>query len=200
MRYYLILLLVVAIFSCTTKKSEEKNLYYYVTNNQGFRSGIKEESFKYKAIIKNDSMKIYDKDRFVYSLKYKINENGIYIFNQGVPKLLYSFKMNFKLKREDYLTNFFYKEVELIAKKTYNVNNNSFTVYHFLENGVSETLDSYYLVGEGFICFYKYDSDDFIYLDSPKANELSSDFLKDSTFFAQLKLRKLDMEMGRKFD
>jgi hypothetical protein len=54
--------------------------------------------------------------------------------------------------------------------------------------------------GEGFICFYKYADDNFIYLDTPDAIELSSQFLTDSTFFAMLKMREIDKRMGRKFE
>lgn len=198
MKYCLIFFLLL-ITSCSTNEFEEKSFVYFVTNNQGLRSGNKQHDFKYKVILKMDSLKIYKNEQFLCTFKYKVDEKGIFIIEDNIPKLLYSFELNKKIKRENFKT-FFFEEVELVETKTYKINNKSFLVYHFLESDVSETLDSYYLIDEGFICFYKYDSDNFIYLDSPKANELSSVFFKDSTFFAQLKLRKLDKEMGRKFD
>lgn|SRR5690606_24817878 len=199
MRCFIIFILVLTV-SCSQKNVEEKVLYYIETNRDELISGLRKDFFKYRVIIKDDSVNIFNKNQFIYNLEYKIDKKGIYILKDKKPKLLYSFEINNRIKRDDYLTDFFYDEVELIGKKAYNINNKNFTIYHFLEYGVSETLDSYYLEDEGFICFYKYDSDDFIYLDSPKAYELSSEFLRDSTFFAQLKLRKLDLQMGRKFD
>src|SRR5690606_1313084 len=198
MKYCLIFFLLL-ITSCSTNEFEEKSFVYFVTNNQGLRSGNKQDDFKYKVTLKMDSLKIYKNEQFLCTFKYKVAEKGIFIIEDNIPKLLYSFDLNKKIKRENFKT-FFFEEVELVETKTYKINNKSFLVYHFLESDVSETLDSYYLIDEGFICFYKYDSDNFIYLDSPKANELSSVFFKDSTFFDQLKLRKLDKEMGRKFD
>jgi hypothetical protein len=85
----------------------------------------------------------------------------------------------------------------LVQKKKYLVNNKQYTILHFLETGFDETVDSYYLEGEDFICFYKYADNDFLYLDSPEASKVSTQFLKDSTFFAMLKLRKIDEYMGR---
>jgi len=198
MKHCLIFLLLLTT-SCSTKEFEEKSFVYFVTNNKGLRSGIKQDDFKYKVTLKMDSLKIYKNEQFLYRFKYKVDEKGIFIIEDDIPKLLYSFELNKKIKRDN-LEKYFLEEVELVETKTYKINNKSFLVYHFLECDVSETLDSYYLIDEGFICFYKYDSDDFIYLDSPKAKELSSVFFKDSVFFAQLKLRKLDKEMGRKFD
>jgi len=74
----------------------------------------------------------------------------------------------------------------LVAKKKYIINEVEYQIYHFLESDYDTTLDSYYLVGEGFICFYEFKGSEFLYLDSPKALEVYKIFSEDYSFNAVL--------------
>ena len=190
------LLIILGISSCKKDIHEDKveeNLFFKATTDEFGNIKIQKD-FVYKVLVKKDSIKIYRKNSLVNSFVYKTDSKGIYIRKKDNYKLLYPFELNVYLDRDEDLTNKFYKNVILEGKKIYFLKDKKVTLYHFIENGFDGSLDSYFMEGEGFICFYKYNDDDFFYLNSSKALEVSKAFLNDSTFFAKLKLEKIDKE------
>lgn len=192
------LLILVGFSSCKNDINEDKienNLFlFFKASNDEFGNIKMQKDFAYEVLVKKDSIKIYRKKSLVNSFVFKIDNKGIYIKKEDKYRILYPFEMNVSIDRNEDLTNIFYKNVILEGKKTYFLKGKKITLYHFIENGFDGSLDSYYMEGEGFICFYKYNDDDFFYLNSPKALEVSKVFLNDSTFFAKLKLEKIDEE------
>lgn len=184
------LLVIIGVTSCKREvnkddKVKEKNFLFFKASNE--EGNIKmQKNFSYKISLKKDSIKIFKEKYLVNNFIYKVDNKGIYIWNNDKYTLLYPFELNASLDRDKDLTNMFYRNVKLKRKKTYSFKEKETTLYHFIENGFDGSLDSYYMEGEGFICFYKYNDDDFLYLNSPKALEISKVFLNDSTFFAKL--------------
>lgn len=198
MRNYFIYVSVLFISISCQRKDIEKEYVYFSTNELRVNT-LHNKFVKYKALLSSDSIKLFDNQDLITKFKYSITDNGIYIIKDTTSFLLYSFTDSTNVIRPNELLPSFHKSVRLVEKKDYQIKNKKRTVYHFVESGYDETLDSYYMEEEGFICFYKYAEDNFLYLDSPDAIELSSQFLTDSTFFAMLKMRETDKKMGRKF-
>lgn len=111
--------------------------------------------------------------------------------------MLYPFEMNHKLVRNNVLTSNFHDVVELRGRKKYVINGIEYKLYHFFEETYDQTLDSYYLEGEGFICFYEFKGSEFLYLDSPKALEVYKIFSKDYSFNVILKAEKMKEDLLR---
>ena len=189
---------VLMFFSCQRRETEKEYIYFFSKDLK--IDTLHNKAIKYKSILSSDSIKLFDNQSLITKFKYSITDNGIYVVKDGTSSLLYSFTDSTNIVRPDGLIPPFYKSVRLVDKKDYQLKGKKRTIYHFVESGYDETLDSYYMDGEGFICFYKYADDNFIYLDTPDAIELSSQFLTDSTFFAMLKMREIDKRMGRKFE
>lgn len=195
--YGLTAMFLLLISSCKDDSLKEKTLFYYNCDSEGHRSGKKADAFKYHVLIKSDSIKVYRKNQFIGSFMYKVDKEGIYAWHGKTSNLIYPFRTGIILQRTKGLSGLFYEKVELVQKKAYNVNGKEYTLFHFIESMSHETLDSYYLEGEGFICFYRYNEDSVLYLDAPKAMEVKDVLLRDTTFFALQQLRQLDAEMGR---
>lgn len=199
MRNYFLYVLVFLIFISCKRKEAEKEFIYFSSKELKIDT-LNNKLVKYKALLSPDSIKLFDNQNLIGRFNYNIINKGIYIIIDGTASLLYSLTDSANTVRPDELFPPFYKNVQLVDKKYYQLKGKKTTVYHFVESGYDETLDSYYMEGEGFICFYKYADDFFIYLNSPNAIELSSQFLTDSTFFAMLKMKEIDKKMGRKSD
>lgn len=196
--YFMYILVFLVIFSCQRKETEKE--YIYFSTKAVNIDTLNNKSAKYRVLLSSDSIKLFDNQDLIVKAKYNITDKGIYVVKNEKLCLLYSFTDSTDIVRENELIPPFYKRVRLVGKKDYQIKGEAKTVYHFVESGYDETLDSYYMEGEGFICFYKYAEDSFLYLDTPNAIELSSQFLTDSTFFAMLKMREIDKRMGRKFE
>lgn len=198
MKKYIYILLFLFALSCKENKEHIEYSYFYTKELK--LDSLANKTTTYKAILINDTLKLYHLNDLIQKSKYKISDEGIYIDTNRNLQLLYSFNNKAEIKRAENLLPFFYKSVKLTDRKDYYLKNEKFTIYHFIEKGGDETLDSYYLKGEGFICFYKYADDKFLYLNSPKAIKVSAQFLNDKTFFAMLKMKEIDKKMGRKFE
>lgn len=192
------MLVFLVIFSCQRGETEKEYIYFSTKDLK--IDTLHNKAIKYKAILTSDSIKLFDNQSLITKFKYSIADDGIYVVKDRTSVLLYSFTDSINIVRPNGLIPPFYKSVRLVDKRDYQLKDKKRTIYHFVESGYDETLDSYYMEGEGFICFYKYAEDSFLYLDSPDAIELSSQFLNDSTFFAMLKMRIIDKKMGRRFE
>ncbi|KZE77350.1 hypothetical protein [Myroides marinus] len=199
MRVYFIYVLFILVFlSC--KRREFQREFNFIVSEDLVIDTSHSISVGHRAIVSYDSIKLFESQDLVTKFKYSVTEDGIFLIKGRTSNLLYSFKDSTDIVRPGELTQFFYESVKLVDKREYQLKNEKRVIYHFVESGFDETLDSYYMYGEGFICFYKYADNSFIYLNSPKALEISSVFLNDSTFFAMLKMRNIDKQMGRQFE
>lgn len=161
--------------------------YNYFTADIWNKNTIKDKHVVYKALLEGDSLSIYKRDNGIREkFKFALDAKGIYVVENKRRKLLYSFEKNVKILRDSSVTKSFHNEVELIEKKKYIINEVEYQIYHFLESDYDVTLDSYYLEGEGFICFYEFKGSKFLYLDSPKALEVYKIFSEDYSFNAVL--------------
>lgn len=185
-------------FSCHKIETERKYSYFSSTDLK--IDSLHKKNVKFKSIISTDSVKLFNDQGLMTQFKYSISDTSINFVKDKKISILYSFTDSTNIARPNELLPLFYKNVRLVNKKDYQINDKKKTIYHFIESGYDETLDSYYLEGEGFICFYKYSDKHFLYLDSPNSIEVSSQFLTDSTFFSMLKMRNTDKMMGRKFE
>lgn len=199
-RCLIYILISLIFFSCIKKETNSEFSYFY--SEELKIDKMTDKSTAYKAILGNDSLLLYSASRgLMKKVKYKIKVDGIYVIKDKELLLLYPFDRGVEIKRPKKLTSFFYPKVTLVEKKNYYTEGGKKnTIYHFVEGGFDETLDSYYMEGEGFICFYKYSENRFLYLNSPNALRVSTLFLNDSTFFAMLKLREIDKKMWREFN
>lgn len=187
MRIIVAICLFVFLFSCK-QKEEEFVEYSYFTADIWNPKTMETKIINYKVLLKGDSISIYKRNNGLQNrFKFTLDKKGIYVVNNDEKKLLYPFEQNVKLLRDSILAREFYKEVELVEKKKYIINEEEYHLYHYLESGYDSTLDSYYLEGEGFICFYEFRGSEFIYLDSPKALDVFKLFSEDYSFNAVLK-------------
>jgi len=186
MRVYLLGCLFVLFLSCVQKEKVVTEYNYFTGDIWNLKS-MEDRQVEYKALLEGDSLSIYERDnRLKIKFKFTLDSKGIYVLGKNERKLLYPFENNVKMHRDSILSYYFYKEVEMVAKKKYIINEVEYQIYHFLESDYDTTLDSYYLVGEGFICFYEFKGSEFLYLDSPKALEVYKIFSEDYSFNAVL--------------
>lgn len=186
MRIYLLGCLFVLFLSCEQKKVVVTEYNYFVADIWN-KNSTKDKYVIYKVLLEGDSLSIYKRDNGIRNkFKFALDAKGIYIVENEKLKLLYSFEKNVKILRDSSLTKNFYNEVELIDKKKYIINEVEYQIYHFSEIDYDTTLDSYYLEGEGFICFYEFKGSEFLYLDSSKALEVYKIFSEDYSFNAVL--------------
>lgn len=198
MKKIIAMILLSSLFSCEKEKAALKYDYFYSTELE-----LKEPSKKdisYSAVTRNDSVYIYHNLSAIDKYRYTVNSDGIFVVQGDKLSNIYSFQLNKKIIRNEELTKFFFREVQMVEKKDYVIDDIKYTLYHFIESNRHETLDSYFMEGEGFICFYRYSEDRFLYLNSPKSLKVSKTLLNDNSFFALLKMRKIDKGMGRKFN
>lgn len=182
------LIIYILFMSCSSK--EELFEYSYISDTVDLES-IETRKVVYKASIIGDSLIIVNEDGLKNRFKYLKEKDGLYIIKDGIKKILYPFELETEVIRDTSLVSTFYSEVKLIRKRKYFINEKEFVVYHYIENGYDDTIDSYYLEGEGFVCFYKFADNEFLYLNSPKALELGEVFLRDTSFFAMLEMREV---------
>lgn len=185
------------LFACKSKQNRE--IYSYV-----YCEGISIEkcnfnSIAYKSVVSSDKVLISDSFAFNIEFNYKIIDDDIFVIKDDSSFILYNFKDTTSFFRKKEIIPPFYKEVKLVGIKDYYVDGDAKTIYHFVENGFDGSLHSYFLKGEGFICFYEYNENRYIYLNSPRALEISSQFLNDTNFFAFLKLKETDKMIKRKY-
>lgn len=198
MRKYLIVSSLLVFCSCQIKEPSKEFRYFYTT--EVTLDSLTNKPLAYKSIVSADSVSIFDDQRLLNKIRYKLTDSGICVLTDTSSLLLYPFKDTSKILRDESLHSFFYNSVRLINKRSYSFKGQKKIVYHFIESGFDETLDSYYLEDVGFICFYKYAQDHYLFLDSPDAFEISGQFLGDSSFFAMIHMREIDKKMGRKFE
>lgn len=201
-KHLIIVPLLVLLFSCKEKlKNEQVEEYVYFYTKDKNLKPLTDKHPSYKAVVSGDSIYFFEPDTIlIHQEKFGRTKDGIYLLRDKDSLLLYSFKIREKVHRDTSLQYFFYENAILIEKKEYYLDEKNYTLYHFIESGWDETLDSYYMEDEGFICFYKYANDYFLYLDSPNATKVSPAFLTDTSFFALLQMREKDKKIGRIFD
>ncbi|MDQ8015225.1 MAG: hypothetical protein REI96_22455 [Flavobacterium nitrogenifigens] len=152
---------------------------------------------RYSALIKNDIVSIFSHYKETPQnpllkenlgrYKFEIDKKGIYILSDKGRYLAYSFLLNENIERDKALNALFYNNAKLLEKKKYSIDSKEYEIYHFYESGNHDSVDSYYMVGVGFICFHEFQEDTFIYLNNKEALQVSEIFLKDSTFFSKSK-------------
>jgi len=184
------------IFVGCSKNNANKVYRYHLIKNSSDIQDIDNKLIKYKCFFYKDKIEIRDSSNAVLGeYLYKITNEGIFIKVRTEYQLVYSFELGKNVKREIELQSLFLENAKLVESKKFFINNTKSTLYHFIEDTGDMIIDSYYLEGEGFIGGYEYNDVDFLYLKTPKALELSKDFLNDSTFFAKLVLEKIDKKV-----
>lgn len=157
---------------------------FHSLQNSSQVANIEEFPVSYNAIVKKNKIEIKSVDSgFIAEYEYKIKEDGIFVNYKNADFLIYSFEKNKVVKRDEVFLSTFLEKCELIDIKEYLIDGESYKVYYFNEeNSNDQSIDSYFLENEGFICFYKVYDANFIYLNSEKALKVSR-FLNDETFF-----------------
>lgn len=195
---YWLLLISITFFSCN--KAEMHNFKFHSLENSLEVKNINEFPVLYKAkILKNKISIESTKSGFLAEYKFKVTELGIFISQDNQDELIYPFKKNKIVKRNDKLQSLFLETCELISIKEYIINHRSYRLYYFIEENGDMAIDSYYLENEGFICFYRHYDGNFLYSDSKKALDVSKLFLNDSVFFNKIVLEVNKQEAMNEF-
>ncbi|WP_291287867.1 hypothetical protein [Flavobacterium sp.] len=193
--------------NCNTSKSDEDNKFYFsFYNNKNVRTKAGMFIVERKKGTLLDSVFVYEKNKKVLSFQENLDKHGVYRYILNKKTLTHSLNDSLTLSVNYDLSfiPFINKETTLINKKTYMFNQKHYKIYHYSEvQSNHRSFDSYYLENVGFICYYNFDSDNYILCDSTnieslKIKEVTNQLINDTTFFARYTVAKLFPKYYRK--
>lgn len=193
---------VILLISCKEPKSEKRSIFYFnLYNNKNILIQKNVFTLESKELNLFDSIYVFKNHEKVLSFKQAYdNENGIYRYILNKKTLTHNFNGSITLGtnyNNKSFAPFINKETTLIDHKTYKIGLKSFKIYHFSEQQSNHKgFDSYFLENVGFICYYNFNTDNYILCDSIsnksiKIKEITSRLVKDETFFARFTVAKL---------
>lgn len=195
------------LLNCNTSKSDKDSKFYFnFYSNRNIMTKANMFIVERKKAILFDSVFVYEKNIKVLSFKENLNKNGIYryIFNKKTLTHSLNDSLTLSVNYNVSFVPFINKKTTLINKKTYVFNQKYYKIYHYSEvQSNHRSFDSYYLENVGFICYYNFDSDNYILCDSTnikslKIKEVTSQLINDTTFFARYTVAKLFPKYYRK--
>ncbi|MEC4048612.1 hypothetical protein OX284_004160 [Flavobacterium sp. SUN046] len=181
------------VISCNKKNinttKEAFNLY-----GRGNELLIKNYQTFEKNILKSyDSINVFYGDKQLFCYNEKENNVGIFrscglYFSQS-----HSFDTIAITNHNDkcIIPFFLSKKTQLVNEKEFNIKGVNYKIFHYSEQIDShKSFDSYYLKDRGFICYYNFDTDKYIF--SNEVPKLLKDYIiSDRDFFARYTMAKL---------
>ncbi len=210
--YYISIILL--FIGCENRKNfpalVEKQMKYKLYN---YTDGAEKDTiFRLKIYENNgiDSIVVFSGNKNVFSYKYffdslgyhRLCKNEIVITHSLIDTLIHTLNVQCDIYPPFQNENIVYRN-----SKTYRFDENEFKIFHFIEYNRthSNTYDSYYLENVGPICYYSFDTDQYIIcdslsgfkIDSRDLRRINSQLLNDSTFFSRYFLNKAMPEFHR---
>lgn len=142
---------------------------------------------KFQSKSRFDSIVITDKKNNTFNFLMYKNADTISIFCGGKELSIYSVEdtLIHEISNKDCNLNppFLNKSTLYKGAKVYRINEKDYKVFHFVgDNGVDlRTYDCYLLEETGPICFYSFDSNEYLICDSVSSDQISTENLKDLT-------------------
>jgi hypothetical protein len=206
-KFLFVILTIFSLFSCKKTNLDNTNTLSYTLYNSENKP-LKQDFYKLTNYhLKNyDSIVVYMNDKECFSYNQKVvNNKGIYNHSQSNIILTHSFdKKNIETKGLKYYKPFLNKSTTLIDSKKIKIKEVEFKLFHYSEIYNNNTsIDSYYLENIGFICYYNFDTDNYLLCNSISnkslnIKELGSILVKDTSFFARYTVSKLFPNYHRK--
>lgn len=181
------------------ENSTEKLLVFNWYNSND--SLLKNDAFKLNIYSGNDFDSIIGiaNDKFYFAIKQVLDSSGIYRFCQNEKIKTHSLTDSLITAYCKNLPPFINENVSFRGRKTYQIENKKYTVYHFIESYGNHTVyDSYFIDEMIPICYYSFDRDSYIFCDTIQGydvnnrdlKELKIKLLSDSFFYARYYLQK----------
>lgn len=206
-KFLFVILTIFSLFSCKKTNLDSTNTFSYTLYNSENKL-VKQHFYKLTNYhLRNyDSIVIHmnDKECFTYNQKV-VNNKGIYNYSENNIILTHSFdKKNIETKGLKYYKPFLNKSTTLIDYQKIKIKDVEYKLFHYSETyNSNNSIDSYYLEGIGFICYYNFDTDNYLLCDSISnkslnVKELGNMLVKDTSFFARYTVSKLFPNYHRK--
>ncbi|MGB8190384.1 MAG: hypothetical protein WCF67_00635 [Chitinophagaceae bacterium] len=201
----LLFLLVFGFCQLPSKKDLGKSMFFSLYDSS--QNIIAKNLYKvegYEGKRRFDSIVITDKKNNSFNFLVYKDTSTASLFCDGKEFLIYSIEdtLIHEISTQDCKINppFLNKNTSYRGVKNYRIDEKDYKVYHFVaDNGVDlKTYDCYFLEKRDPICFYSFDSDEYLICDSLNSLHISNTDLKvltnklitDSLFFSKFILEK----------
>ncbi|WP_177735211.1 hypothetical protein [Flavobacterium inviolabile] len=173
----------------TDNKTTTKTFNLFGANNELLVKNY--QSFQKTSLKNYDSINVFNGNKLVFSFNEKQNSLGI--FKSCNSKFIQSHSFDtISLANSSCIKPFLIsRKTKLINQKEYVFKGEKYHLFHYSEEINShKSFDSYYIKGIGFICYYNFDTDRYIFANDI-SKDLKNDLISDSTFFARYTVSKL---------